>query len=93
MVTVLEPTDHIVPVPDAAGDRDARTRTVPLAVDHLAAARGETTGHPAVTPRATVTDHPAVTSRAAVTGHPGVRGATTSVPSPAPAGHLVPSTA
>ncbi|MET7434295.1 hypothetical protein ABZT16_35935 [Streptomyces flaveolus] len=75
MVTALEPTDHIVPVPDAAGDRNARTRTIRLAGDHLAAARGETTGHPAVT------------------GHPGVRGATTSVPSPAPAGHLVPSTA
>ncbi|MEW2513616.1 hypothetical protein [Streptomyces sp. NPDC046870] len=81
MVTAPEPTDHIVPVPDAAGDRNARTRTIPLTGDHLAAARGETTGHTAVT------------SRAAVTGHPGVRGATTSVPSPAPAGHLVPSTA
>ncbi|KOG60291.1 MULTISPECIES: hypothetical protein [Streptomyces] len=87
MVTALEPTDHIVPVPDAAGDRNARTRTIRLAGDHLAAARGETTGHTAVTRHATVTDHPAVT------GHPGVRGATTSVPSPAPAGHLVPSTA
>ncbi len=81
MVTALEPTDHIVPVPDAAGDRNARTRTIRLAGDHLAAATGETTGHPAVT------------SRAAVTGHPGVRGATTTMPSPAPAGHLLPSTA